>query len=155
MHRQLYETALNRENLDSRPSREHTLTPQSSSDVLLLDLKRAQHPLDSVYDFCYHVFDNTIRRAKSRDTLSDFLPYVHITLVFLNSINSIRSRLTSNEIHIYETGSNLFDTTMIDWTALSHFLNIGANFPPRLPALNLSPVARCFPKMAILCAKTT
>lgn len=146
VHRQLYESALNRESLDSRPSQEDTLTPQSSTDNLLIDLKRAQRPLDSAYDFCFHVFNITIRRAKSRDSLCDFLPHVHITLIFLNSISTLRSRLTSDETHIYTTEANLFDTTMVDWTALSHFLNIVANFYPIASRTESFADGQMFPK---------
>lgn len=133
VHRQLYASVFNTEIFGSPSPREHESSPQSSDNGLVVDLERAQQSWTSGYDFCFGVFNDTMRRAEFRDSLSDFLPYMQVTLVFLHSTNTLRSRLTSAETNMQASESDLFDSTRIDWTALARSLNFIARFYPITP----------------------
>lgn len=126
--RQLYDSALHRDAFASRPSRNHASKFQLPDHFTFQDPRSAQYPAISVIDFFFRSFNNIIRRRPKGDSLAGLLPCVHTTLVFISSINTLRSRLRDNlSIH---TLDNLLNFGSLDWSALSQFLNlIAKSFP--------------------------
>ncbi|KAM0714170.1 hypothetical protein Q7P37_010319 [Cladosporium fusiforme] len=129
IYRQLYDSVLSRDILDSRPSQGHACASETAITPMLLSLEKFQWPQDSVQTFCSYSFNSIIQRTPSRELLIDLLPYLHIMLVFFTSTNTLRSRLTLDD-ESRNTFHGLFDSSDVDWFALSHFLNlIARSFP--------------------------
>jgi len=130
--RQLFDTALNKATLASRPSKQHGIT----SSFLLLDdptLLNSEMPSSPVIKFCYHSFNTVIRRrAPDKDSLQCLLPFVHTMLVFFSSIETLNALLNpaaTNSNSPQDTLNTLL-SGKLDWSALSAFLNLIASTYP-------------------------
>jgi len=135
--RQLFDTALNKPTLASRPSKQHGIT----SSFLLLDdptLLNSEMPSSPVIKFCYHSFNTIVRRTpKDKKSLQFLLPFVHTMLVFFSGIETLKTYATSETaeensnqttpLHMLDT---LFPSNEVDWSALSAFLNLIASTYP-------------------------
>jgi hypothetical protein len=129
IYRQLYDTVLNRDNLDSRTSRGNSSAPPPSSNFTLLGVDKAQRPADIALDFCYHSFNSIIRRTPRSEDLPGLLPHVHVMLVFIKSLFTLRSRLCPDD-NATDTLNDILSTDRLDWSALASFLNHTAkSFP--------------------------
>jgi hypothetical protein len=132
--RQLFDSALNKNILASRPSQQQGI---SSTFVLMSDpsLFNLETPSPPIIDFCYQSFNNIIRRTPGKGSLQCLLPFVHTMLVFLSSIETLHthsSPLVANE-NRKTSAQNTLDTLFLnklDWSALSAFLNLTASIYP-------------------------
>ena len=129
VYRQLFDNAVSRDILDSRPSQGHSSALHSTSNFNILQVDEVQRPTGIVLDFCYHSFNSIIRRRPRRENLPGLLPYVHVMLVFIKSIHTLRSRLSSDD-NVTDTLNDTLSLDRLDWTALANFLNhIAKSFP--------------------------
>ena len=137
--RQLFDTALNKPTLAFRPSKQHGIT----SSFLLLDdqtLLNLEMPSSPVIQFCYHSFNTIVRRTpKDKKSLQFLLPFVHTMLVFLSSIETLKTHAsseTADENSDRTIYSQVLDTLLssmdqlLDWSALVAFLNLTASTYP-------------------------
>jgi len=132
--RQLFDSALNKEILASRPSNQRRMHVSSAfqliSDSTIFELET---PLSPVVDFCYHSFNIVIRRrSPGKDSLQCLLPFVHTMLVFFSSIETLNTHLSPAETNSNKP-QNTLDTLFsnkLDWSALSAFLNLTASTYP-------------------------
>ena len=146
--RQLYDSALNKDILASRPSNQRRMQVPSAfqliSDSTLFDLET---PLPPVVDFCYESFNAVTRRAPGKDSLQCLLPFVHTMLVFFSSIDTLRTHLgpsVTNSNNPQNTLDTLF-SNKLDWSALSAFLNITASIYPITAQIEAFSNAGTFP----------
>jgi hypothetical protein len=129
VYRQFFDSALSQEMLESRPSRDHASAFKSSSISTCPEVNKSQRPVDIVLDFCYQSFNSIIRRTPHRDALPGLLPYVHIMLVFIKSLYTLRSRLYPDD-NAHDTPDDLLISDRLDWSALAQFLNrVAQSFP--------------------------
>jgi hypothetical protein len=129
VYRQFFDSALSQEMLESRPSRDHASAFKSSSISTCPEVNKSQRPVDIVLDFCYQSFNSIIRRTPHRDALPGLLPYVHIMLVFIKSLYTLRSRLYPDD-NAHDTPDDLVISDRLDWSALAQFLNrVAQSFP--------------------------
>ena len=129
VYRQFFDTALNQDILDSRTPRGHSSALQSATNFKPLEVDIVQHPAKIVLDFCYHSFNSIIRRTPRRENLPNLLPHVHVMLVFINSLHTLRSRLSSDD-NVTNTLNNILSPYRLDWSVLASFLNhIAKSFP--------------------------
>jgi hypothetical protein len=127
--RQFVDSALSQEMLESRPSRDHASAFKSSSISTCLEVNKSQRPVEIVLDFCYQSLNSIIRRTPHKDALPGLLPYVHIMLVFIKSLYTLRSRLYPND-DTNNTPDELLISDRLDWSALAQFLNrVAQSFP--------------------------
>jgi len=135
--RQLFDSALNKPTLVSRPSKQRGIT---SSFPFLNDstLFNSETPSSPVIDFCYHSFNTIIRRTPGdKKSLQRLLPFVHTMLVFFSSVETLRAHSSpsvANESSNQTTPPHMLDTLFssneLDWSALSAFLNLIASAYP-------------------------
>jgi len=137
--RQLFDSALNKPSLVSRPSKQRCIT---SSFPLLQNptLFNSETPSSPVIDFCYQSFNTVIRRTPGdKKSLQFLLPFVHIMLVFLSSLESLKthaSSTTADETSDRTIRSQVLDTLLsskdqsLDWSDLTAFLNLTASAYP-------------------------
>jgi hypothetical protein len=134
--RHLFDFALNKEILASRPSKQRGIpsTLQLISDPALL---RLETPLPPAVDFCYHSFNTIIRRTPGKDSLQCLLPFAHTMLVFFSSIEALRAHLSTPPTNTKSTKNNSPQNTLdtllsskLDFFALSAFLNHTASAYP-------------------------
>ena len=138
--RQLYDSALNKDIQASRPSQQRGIssTSQLTSDPTLFD---SEIPSPPVIDFCFHSFNTIIRRTPGeKKPLQRLLPFVHATLVFLSSIEILRtsskqSTTNKNKTNCQNTMDTLLPSNKLDWSALSAFLNLAASLYPITPEI--------------------
>jgi hypothetical protein len=129
VYRQFFDSALSQEMLESRPSRDHASAFKSSSISTCLEVNKSQRPVEIVLDFCYQSLNSIIRRTPHKDALPGLLPYVHIMLVFIKSLYTLRSRLYPND-DTNNTPDELLISDRLDWSALAQFLNrVAQSFP--------------------------
>jgi hypothetical protein len=129
VYRQLFDSALSQESLESRPSAEDASAFKSSSISTCLEVNKSERPADIVLHFCYQSFNCIIRRKPHKDALPGLLPYVHIMLVFIKSLYTLRSRLYADD-NAHDTPDDLLTSDLVDWSALARFLNrVAQSFP--------------------------
>jgi hypothetical protein len=128
--RQLFDSARNKPTLASRPSKQCGISSsfQLLNDPSLFDLETPSSP---VVNFCYHSFNNIIRRTPgNKESLQWLLPFVHTMLVFFSSIETLQTTQTSQAAPANKNKANTLDTLFssneLDWPALSAFLNLTA-----------------------------
>jgi hypothetical protein len=128
--RQLFDSARNKPNLASRPSKQCGASSsfQLMDDRSLFDLETPSAP---VVNFCYHSFNTIIRRTPGdKESLQWLLPFVHTMLVFFSSIETLQTQ-SSQAAPPNENKPNPLDILFssshdLDWHALSAFLNLTA-----------------------------
>jgi hypothetical protein len=153
VYRQLFDSALSQESLESRPSPEDASAFKSSSistcfevknstcpevnnstclgvnNSTCLEVNKSQRPADIVLHFCYQSFNSIIRRKPHKGALPGLLPFVHIMLVFIKSLYTLRSRLYPDD-NAHDTPDDLLTSDRVDWSALARFLNrVAQSFP--------------------------
>jgi hypothetical protein len=129
VYRHWFDAALNQDTLDSKLPPGHSAGLQSASGFTALGLDELQRPAEIILDFCYHSFNSIIRRTPRRENLPTLLPYVHVMLVFIKSLHTLRSRLSSDD-NASNTLNNILSPDRLDWSALASFLNHIAKFFP-------------------------
>ena len=127
VYRHWFDTALNQDTLDSKLPRGHSAGLQSASGFTALGFDELQRPAEIILDFCYHSFNSIIRRTPRRENLPTLLPYVHVMLVFIKSLHTLRSRLSSDD-NATNTLNDILSPDRLDWSALASFLNHIAKF---------------------------
>lgn len=103
----------------------------SADELTLLEADKFQRPAEIVLDFCYRSFNSVIRRTPRRENILLLLPYVHVMLVFVESLSILRSRLFSENDAI-STLDDTLSPDRLDWSALASFLNHVAKLFPIL-----------------------
>jgi hypothetical protein len=144
IYRQHFDSALNQDILSSRPSQNHSLTFKLTSNSTSPKFNKAQRPVESVLDFCYQSFNSVIRRTPRRDSLPGLLPYIHIMLIFIKSLHTLRSRLSSDD-NAHDALDDLLPPDRLDWLALARFLNYTASFFPISSRTEASANGETFP----------
>ena len=129
VYRHWFDIALNRDTLDSKLPRGHSAGLPSASSFTALGIDELQRPAGIILDFCYHSFNSIIRRTPRRENLPTLLPYVHVMLVFIKSLHTLRSRLSSDD-NATDTLNDILSHDRLDWSALASFLNHIAKFFP-------------------------
>jgi hypothetical protein len=129
VYRHLFDTARHQDALDSAASRGHSSALQSASSFASLGIDELQHPAEILLDFCYHSFNSIIRKTPRREHLPSLLPYVHVMLVFIKSLHTLRSRLSSDD-NATNSLNDILSPDRLDWSALASFLNHIAKFFP-------------------------
>lgn len=99
----------------------HTIA-KSSRDV-------STNPAEIILKFCYHCFSSIIRRMPHTERLPSLLPYVHVMLVFIKSLHTLCSRLSSDD-NAVSALNEILSPDHLDWSALTSFLNHIAKFFP-------------------------
>lgn len=129
VYRRCFDMALDRDMQKLRVG--HSCDPAIplTGDSSLANLSEVHRPFGPIHEFCCGSFNSIIRRSPSRDSFQDLVPFLHVMLVFLHSVETLQFRLSSNEV-AYNTLSNLFDFSKLDWVALSRFLNLIAIYHP-------------------------
>jgi hypothetical protein len=144
VYRQLFDSALSQESLESRPSPEDASAFKSSSISTCLEVNNSQSLVDIVLDFCYQSFNSIIQRSPQRDALPSLLPYVHIMLVFIKSLYTLRSRLHAED-NAHDTPDDLLNSDRVDWSALAQFLNRVSQYFPISSRTESSAYSETFP----------
>ena len=129
VYRQLYDTARNQDTLSATSSRGDSSTLQSASTFTFLGNTDPQPQAEIVLDFCYHSFNGILRREPREENIPTLLPYVHVMLVFVKSLHTLRSRLSSDD-SATNTFNDILSPGRLDWSALASFLNHIAKFFP-------------------------
>lgn len=136
--RHLFDFALNKEIPASRPSKQRCIPPTHEliSGLALLQLETLFAP---AVDFCYRSFNTIIRRTPGKDSMQCLLPFVHTMLVFLTSVETIRTHLSTSSTNnknsqgkpksVQDTLDTLL-SSKLNWSALSAFLNLTASAYP-------------------------
>jgi hypothetical protein len=127
--RHLFDAALKIDTLDSKLPRGHSSGLQSISSFTALGNDKLQRPAEIILDFCYHSFNSIIRRTPRKENLPALLPYVHVMLVFIKSLHTLRSRLSSDD-NASDILNDILSPERLDWSALASFLNHIAKFFP-------------------------
>ncbi|KAK6438168.1 hypothetical protein LTR95_005634 [Oleoguttula sp. CCFEE 5521] len=94
-----------------------------------LDLSRSLRPLYFVSEFLYTAFITVVRRQLSKVDIQYLLPFVHISLVWLSALHTLRSRFQPND-PLLRTLTHLIDGSRLDWSAVAEFLNATAAIHP-------------------------
>jgi len=129
VYRHPFDIALDRDTPDSTYSRDHSSALQSTNSSTALGSDDLQRPAEIILDFCYHSFNSIIRRTPCRENLPALLPYVHVMLVFIKSLHTLRARLYFDD-EATNTLDDLLSPDRLDWSALASLLNhIGKFFP--------------------------
>jgi hypothetical protein len=144
IYRQHFDSALGQDILSSRPSQNHPSTFKLTSNSTSLQVNKAQRPVDFVLDFCYQSFNSIIRRTPPRESLPGLLPYIHVMLIFIKSLHTLRSRLSSDD-NALDTLDDLLSPDRLDWAALARFLNYTARFFPISSRTESSASGETFP----------
>ncbi|CAK4032425.1 hypothetical protein DOTSEDRAFT_71170 [Lecanosticta acicola] len=115
---QHYTTAINQAMQNSRPSASlsdhRSQVPQGLSSA-----SNHTRALDSSKKFWIDTF-NLVLRSYHETSLKDSLSYMHVMLVFLHSLHSLRTRLMNGQHNTYQAP---LDTTILPWSALAKYLN--------------------------------
>jgi hypothetical protein len=72
------------------------------------------------------------------------LPYIHVMLIFIKSLHTLRSRLSSDD-NALDTLDDLLSPDRLDWAALARFLNYTARFFPISSRTESSASGETFP----------
>jgi hypothetical protein len=129
IYRQHFDSALNQDILNARPSRDHSSTFKLTTDLTSPEVSKTQRPVDFVLDVCYQSLNSVIRRTPRREPLPGVLPYIHVMLIFIRSLHTLRSRLSSDH-NAHDTLDDILSPDRLDWSALACFLNHTAEFFP-------------------------
>jgi hypothetical protein len=135
IYRRLFDFTLSQEIPGSGTSRDQTSKSKSSSNPTYLEVNNSQLPVQVVLKFYYQSFNSIIQRTPHGDKVRGLLPYVHVMLVFIASLYTLRSRLHSNDnAHNTLDGllilDDLLTSVSLDWPALAQFLNhVAQSFP--------------------------
>jgi hypothetical protein len=128
IYRHLFDTASHQDALDSAASRGNTIAYLSTSNFTPLGIDELLHPAEIVLSFCYHSFNSIIQRRPNKKNVPSLLPYVHVMLVFIKSLHTLRSRLPSHDV--FNILNDILSPDRLDWSALASFLNHTAkSFP--------------------------
>jgi hypothetical protein len=128
IYRHLFDTASHQDALDSAASRGNAIAYLSTSNFTPLGIDELLHPAEIVLSFCYHSFNSIIQRRPNKKNVPSLLPYVHVMLVFIKSLHTLRSRLPSRDV--FNTLNDILSPDRLDWSALASFLNHTAeSFP--------------------------
>jgi hypothetical protein len=122
IYRQLFDSALGQDVLDPGSPQSRSPVSRSTENATSLNVDRFQRPADSGLDFCYGSFNSILRREPCKQMLPGLLPYVHVMLVFIKSLHTLRSRLRSHDIATGILDGDL-PPDRLDWSALASFLN--------------------------------
>ncbi|KXT07026.1 hypothetical protein AC578_7286 [Pseudocercospora eumusae] len=123
---QLYSAAITQAMQSSRPS---VKLPIQADDVLskLLPDTRPGPLTESTTGFFTDCFEFVLRQYNSPDFVRGCLGFVHITLVWIQSLHVLRTRLNSGSHH---TLALPIDVGRLPWGALAEFLNTLASINP-------------------------
>ncbi|KAM0707304.1 hypothetical protein Q7P35_005542 [Cladosporium inversicolor] len=144
VYRQLFDTARNLDTLRATSSRGHSSALQSASTFTFPGNNDFQHPAEIVLDFCYHSFNSIIQRTPRRENLPSLLPYVHVMLVFIKSLQTLSSRLAFDD-NATKFLDDALSPDRLDWSALASFLNHIAKFYPISSRTHSSASRESFP----------
>jgi len=72
-------------------------------------------------DFYFQCFNGVVRSYGAKGDIWDLLPFVHVMLVHLHSLQSLQSREGAHDT--YTHGGSLMDTAKLSWGGLSDYLN--------------------------------
>jgi hypothetical protein len=143
VYRHLFDTVINQDTLESA-SRGQSSALQAASSFTSLGINELQRPAGILLDFCYHTFNSIIRRTPRSENLPSLLPYVHVMLVFIKSLHTLRSRLSSDD-NATSTLNDILSPDRLDWSALASFLNHIAKFFPVSSRTESSASGETFP----------
>ena len=143
VYRHLFDTAHHQDALDSAASRGTASAFQSASSFTPLGINELQHPAETVLGFCYHSFNSVVRREPNEKDLPSLLPYVHVMLVFIKSLHTLRFRLRFHDVA--NTLNDILSLDRLDWSALASFLNHTAQFFPISSYIESSASRQNFP----------
>jgi len=142
VYRQAYDRALGLDTLsDSGVQDQQASTPASSSSSVSGVMQR---PQNFVISFAFQSFNTIIARQPTREEVNDLLPYTHVSLIFLASLYNLRPYLASTDSLISRLDSTHTGTVM-DWSALSGFLNRLASFFPITSRIEMFARSGTFP----------
>jgi hypothetical protein len=122
IYRQHFDSALSQDTSNAGSSQKHTSTFKLTTDSTSPAICKSQRPVDFVLDFCYQSLNSVIRRTPHRESLPGLLPYIHVMLIFIRSLHTLRSRLSSDH-NAHDTLEDLLSPDRLDWSALARFLN--------------------------------
>jgi hypothetical protein len=130
IYRGLFDFTLSQEIPDPSISRDQTSTFKSSSNLTYPEVNKSQLSVQVVFEFLYYQsFYSIIQRILHGGKLRGLLPYVHVMLVFIRSLYTLRFRLHSND-NAHNTLDGLLIFERVDWTTLAQFLNhVAQSFP--------------------------
>lgn len=129
VYRHLLDTLRQQDALDSAASRGNAFAYLSTSNFTPLGIDKLLHPAEIVLSFCYHSFNTIIQRRPHKNNVPSLLPYVHVMLVFIISLHTLRSRLSSDD-NATNSLNDILSPDRLDWSALASFLNhIAKSFP--------------------------
>jgi len=148
VYRRLFDTALNQDTLDSTSSRGQSFAQQSTSSFTSRGINEVQRPAEIILYFCCHSLNSIIQRTPCKENLPSLLPYVHVMLVFINSLHTLRSRLSSDD-NATNTLDDILSPDRLDWSALASFLNHIAKFFPVSPRTESFASGEIFPSDGI------
>jgi hypothetical protein len=131
IYRQHFDSALSQDDSTARSSQNHPSTLNLTTDSTSPKIDRVQRPANIVLDFCYESFNSIVRRTPREKVPHGLLPYVHVMLVFINSLHKLHPRLDSDN-NATDTPNDLLPPRQLDWPALANFLNHIAKFYPSL-----------------------
>jgi hypothetical protein len=129
IYRQHFDSALSQDMLNDRPSQDHSSTFNLTTDPTSGEVGKAQRPVDFVLDFCHQSFNSVIRCTPHRESLPGLLPYIHVMLIFIRSLHTLRSRLSSKH-NAHDELDDLLSPDRLDWSTLARFLNHTADLFP-------------------------
>lgn len=117
-----YATAINQAMQSSRPSMTPTALAEQNDNQCPSALSNASPSpsLVSTTSFWEKTFALVLKSFKL-GSLEDVLPYVHVMLVCLHSLDSLRTRLSNGQSE--HTFDSRVDTERLAWDALADFLN--------------------------------
>lgn len=116
---QQYAFAINQAIQPSRPSTTTGLAEHNNQFPSALSDRSAKPSLVSTTSFWENTFALALRNYRS---VEDILPYIHVMLVSLHSLDSLRTRLSNDQTQ-HHTIDVLVDSGRLAWDTLADFLN--------------------------------
>lgn len=103
-------------------------------------VRSLQTPPDFVLSFTFQAFNTIIIRQPTKEGILDLLPYTHVSLIFLTSLENVRPYLNKGDPLL-----SLLDKSGIDWVTLARFLNLLASFFPITSRIEMLARSGIFP----------
>jgi hypothetical protein len=144
IYRQHFDFALSQDTSNAGSSQKHSSYFKLTTDSTSPAIGKLQRPVDFVLDFCYESFNSIVRRTPHREVLPGLLPYVHVMLVFINSLHKLYPRLDSDD-NATDTPNDLLSPRKLDWSALANLFNHIAKFYPISSRTESSASGETFP----------
>jgi hypothetical protein len=148
IYRQHFDSALSQDTSNAGSSQKQSSYFQLTADYTSLAIGKPQRPVDFVLDFCYESFNSIVRRTPREKVPHGLLPYVHVMLVFINSLHKLNPRLDSDN-NATDTPNDLLSPRQLDWSALANFFNHIATFYPISSRTESSARGETFPRDGI------